>query len=149
MFRARLSAFFLAANFFSVMRLSMIASSSLVKGRKVGRLFSDSFSAWLSDMLALVQMGTNSGSVLRYHLQVNKTALVWRFPQVSGHFQANWDRKKSQKNLLKIVSRVGFCLSNFDPQLLDQCSKNHEKNVNNLGKNGGWLLLSREAFFGN
>ena len=44
-FRARLSAFFLAANFFSVILFSMMASSSLVKGRKVGRLLSDSFSA--------------------------------------------------------------------------------------------------------
>ncbi len=67
MFRARLSAFFLAANFFSVILFSMMASSSLVKGRKVGRLLSDSFSAWFSDMV-----GTSSGSGLRYHLQKSK-----------------------------------------------------------------------------
>ena len=63
-FRARLSAFFLAANFFSLILFSMTASSSLVKGRKVGRLLSDSFSAWFSDMV-----GTSSGSGSRYHLQ--------------------------------------------------------------------------------
>ena len=57
MFRALRSAFFLAAKFFSVILFSMTASSSLVKGRKVGRLLSDSFSAWFSDMV-----GTSSGS---------------------------------------------------------------------------------------
>ena len=65
MFRALRSAFFLAAKFFSVILFSMTASSSLVKGRKVGRLLSDSFSAWFSDMV-----GTSSGnSGSRYHLQ--------------------------------------------------------------------------------
>ena len=64
MFRALRSAFFLAAIFFSVILFSMTASSSLVKGRKVGRLLSDSFSAWFSDMV-----GTSSGSGSRYHLQ--------------------------------------------------------------------------------
>ena len=51
MFLARFSAFFLAARAFSRMRFSMMASSSLVKGRKVGRLASLSLSDWLSDIL--------------------------------------------------------------------------------------------------
>ena len=64
MFRASLSAFFLAANFFSLILFSMTASSSLVKGRKTGRLLSDTSSAWFSDMV-----GTSSGSGSRYHLK--------------------------------------------------------------------------------
>lgn len=67
MFLARLSAFFLAANFFSVILFSMTASSSLVKGRKVGRLLSESFSAWFSDMVVGL---TSSGSGSRYHLKI-------------------------------------------------------------------------------
>ena len=78
MFRALRSAFFLAAKFFSVILFSMTASSSLVKGRKVGRLLSDSFSAWFSDMV-----GTSSGSGSRYHLQ--KKYLIKK----SGHIERN------------------------------------------------------------
>ena len=76
-FRARLSAFFLAANFFSVILFSMMASSSLVKGRKVGRLLSDSFSAWFSDMVG----STSSGSGSRYHLE-GKSTLIRCFSNI-------------------------------------------------------------------
>ena len=72
-FRARLSARLIAAARFSIILLSMIAYSSLVKGRKVGRLLSESFSAWISDILMrtmkkVTYSGHRSGTH-RYHLE--------------------------------------------------------------------------------
>ena len=72
-FRARLSARLIAAARFSIILLSMIAYSSLVNGRKVGRLLSESFSAWISDILMrtmkkVTYSGHRSGTH-RYHLE--------------------------------------------------------------------------------
>ena len=55
MFLARRSALFFAAALLSAIFFSMTASSSLVKGRNVGRLLSESFSAPppMSDMVQL------------------------------------------------------------------------------------------------
>ena len=64
MFLALRSALFFAANLFSWILFSMMASSSLVKGRNVGRLLSESFSAWVSDMLGWPMPSQGPGSTV-------------------------------------------------------------------------------------
>ena len=90
MFLALRSALFLAANLFSFILFSMIASSSLVKGRNVGRLLSESFSAWVSDMLGggpidepaePSQRERPGNSVSGTDFQVQETAV--KLPQLS------------------------------------------------------------------